>query len=167
MGRHKHLATPPGIFVKLLNELPHQCGIELILRLLDRQQRVWIWIVEQDKVGEHFDSAVRYIASDERILKTAILKTKYKAPILRGLHLYIAHAGDTLAHGPENFFELLWMILIEVLRDQRDVVAARGQMLGVADLSARPRVGDMKVGNMPLFNQTAKIRRNFELTKLA
>jgi len=40
MGRHENLAAALGVVLKLLNQLPHQSGIELILRLFDGQQRV-------------------------------------------------------------------------------------------------------------------------------
>ncbi len=83
------------------------------------------------------------------------MEAQNEPAVFRGFRLYIAH-GDALAHGLENFTELLWMVFIEVLRYQRDVVATSGKVLGVSDLYAWPRVCDVKVGNVPVLDEITK-----------
>ena len=58
------------------------------------------------------------------------------------------------------------MVLEEVLRDQRHVVSAGGKMFSISDFGTGPRIGDVEVGYVPVFNQAAKVRHDPELLKL-
>ena len=167
VGGYEHLAAALGVGAELLHQLPYQRGIELILRFLDRQQRVWVWVVEQDEVGKHLNRPVGYMVGDERILETAVLESENEPAVLGRLRLHIAHAWDPLAHSAENLLELRGG------GSHRDIAPPKRHCprawtdAGVTDLDAGPRVGNVKVRDVPVVNQAAEIELDRELLELA
>ena len=123
-------------------------------------------VVEQHEIGEHLDRAVRDVAGDERVLETSVLEAQHEATVLGGLGLDAAYARHAFAHHSQDAVEAVAMVLVEVLRDLGDVVAARRKMLGVAGLGTRPGIADVEVGDVPVLDQAAELGDDPELLEL-
>jgi hypothetical protein len=67
-----------------------------------------------------------------------------------------------MAHGLEHALERFGVVLVEVLRHLRDVIAVRRKVPGVAGFGRGPRVADVEVGDVPAFDQTAKLGNDTE-----
>src|SRR5208337_5615641 len=107
-----------------------QLRIELILGLLHCEQGMRLRVVEQNEVGEHLDRSVRDVARDEGIPETAILKAQDQPPVHGWLRLDTAYTRHSLAHDMKYAVEAIAMVLVEVLCDLSDVVAASWEVLG-------------------------------------
>ncbi len=139
----------------------------LVLRFLDRQQRVWTRIVEEHEIREHLDGAVGNVPGDEWILETAVLKAQDKPTVLGGFCLDVTDAGDALLHRFQHAIEAVPMVFIEELSNLGYVVPTHGKVFGVACFHAGPSIADVEVGNVPVLDERAELGHHPELFELA
>lgn len=124
------------------------------------------WVIKQYQVREHLDGAVGHVPRYEWILKTAVLEPEYEPTIFSRSCLDMVHTGYLPAHGLQDILELIPVVLVKVLSYLCHVVAACRQMLRVAGLDARTSIRDLKVGDVPVFDQVPKLGDYVEITEL-
>src|SRR5690554_4957085 len=106
------------------------------------------------------------MSGHEGIFKTAVLKTKDQASVQCFGRLHLCDARHPRLHATKHRLKLVAMVLVKVLRDQRQIVALRGKVLRVPELLAGSSVGDMKVRKVPTFDQFAKRTHDRKALKL-
>ena len=72
LGRDEYLPAEPRVHPKFIRKLVQDVRVEMILRLLHRQHRMGLRVLQQHEVGEHFDCAVGYAVGGESVLKSAV-----------------------------------------------------------------------------------------------
>ena len=95
-----------------------------------------------------------------------ILEAQDETSVLRRPGFYLLDAGHPAAHRFENRVEAIPVILVEVLRHLRDVVASGGKVLGESHLGARASLGNVEVGDVPMLDEAAELGDDTELLEL-
>ena len=168
MRGDKNLAPLLGIISKLFSQFRLKFRVKLIFRLFDTQQGMRFRIVEQYQIGEHLDGAVRDIAVNKWIGKSAILKAEQQAPVLSWNRLDIADAGYAPLHCIDNLPKNCRAIFIDVSSHQLQIIPCNREVFAkTRGIFAAPCQIDMKIGHMPVFNENSEGAGRFEAFKLS
>ena len=124
-------------------------------------------IVQQYEIGEHLDRAVGDVTRDEGILEAAVGKAKHDPPIRSLLRGDPGNAGDPLRHRFQYLVEDGTVVFVEILRDERQILALGRKMFGEACVLNGPRRADVKVGDVPVLDEIAKCARRLETLELS
>ena len=168
MRGDKNLAPLLGIMPKLFSQFRLKFRVKLVFRFFDTQQGMRFRIVEQYQIGEHLDGAVRDIAVNKWIGKSAILKAEQQAPVLSWDRLDIADAGYAPLHCIDNFPKNCWVIFIDISGYQLQIIPRNREVFAkTRGTLAAPCQIDLKIGKMPVFNENSKGAGRLEAFKLS
>src|SRR5664279_450640 len=123
--------------------------------------------MEQHEIGEHLDRAVRNVPVEERCPEGPVSETQQQVTVGSQLGLDPADARHALPHSLDNPFKDRAVILVQKLRDSRQVVSIDREMLRAScGLLPALRRADVEIGDVPVFEKLAKRAGRLETLKL-
>ena len=145
----EHL-RPHGRRPAFLRQLGQQARMQEVLRLLDPDEARRMRVVQHGQVGQHLHRPVRGEAREDRLLERRILELQQQPSIRHRFGIDPLQPRNALAQHGEDRFQPFGVLLLEVLDDVGQVVAALVQALLRPGFRLGAGLVDGQIGHIPV-----------------
>src|SRR4051812_23179001 len=116
MRRHEHLRVRRHL-PTFFREPIKQPRVQVVLWLLNTQQREWVWVVQEYQIRQHFECSVRRKPREEWFGERSVLDSEQESPVRHRFRRDLLESRNTTTKGRENLAQSRWVALAQILND--------------------------------------------------